>query len=811
MQRSWICGLAAVVVLASGAVMAAQPSVMATQLSVAATQPSVVATQPSLIPWPEEVVLLPGAFTVDGQTPMCATGAASKVAERLQVTIKAVQGLDLKARDCGRAGITLVLSSAAAVADPEGYTLDVSANGMRILARAEAGLYYGAMTAAQLLSAGAANVAVSANAGAAANAAAPTGAAHGSSVRLPGTHIEDLPRFRWRGLMLDPARHFLPVSDVKTIIEQMGQHKLNVLHLHLTDDQGWRIEIQRYPQLTQIGAWRTPPSNGGPGGETGVYGGFYTQEQIRDIVAYAAERYITIVPEIDLPGHAQAVVAAYPQLGVTGEHVAVSSNWGVNYCLYNTSTDSLTFVENVLDEVMALFPGRYVHLGGDEAIKDQWKASPAIQAQMKTLGIADEDAMQSWFMERLGVYLAEHGRNMVGWDEILQGGVPPSATVMSWRGTQGAITAARLGHDVVLAPAPTLYFDNLQSRRDDEPAGRLNIAPLSQVYNFEVMPTVLSAEEGRHVLGAQGNLWGEYLMSGWYLQHAAFPRVDALSEAVWTRPSRMSWAGFLSRLPAQVQRYRRQAIAAADSAFAVDFQLLNGRNAALQNAAGAGGALGSVVQLSNQTAFGKIRYTLDGSEPGLQAKLYTAPLELKPGTVIKAAVFTDDGLPLAAVRSYEFSTETLLTRSSNQLEACPGGDFGLRLPLTPNSPAAAPVYDVDLYHSCYVYPKARLSGVMALRFDIARLARNFDLANHKNQVKSHPAQTRFGELVVYQDRCETGPEIARAVLPDPVTSEARQSLQTAIAPTAGEHDLCLMFTAPTNGPLYVIGEMGLVQ
>ncbi len=324
------------------------------------------------------------------------------------------------------------------------------------------------------------------------------------------------------------------------------------------------------------------------------------------------------------------------------------------------------------------------------------------------------------------------------------------------------------------------------------------------------MPTVLSAEEGRHVLGAQGNLWGEYLMSGWYLQHAAFPRIDALSEAVWTRPSLMSWAGFLNRLSAQMQRYRRQGIAAADSAFAVDFQLLNGRIAALQNAAGAQSSAGAVL-LSNQTAFGKIRYTLDGSEPGVQAKLYTAPLALKPGTVIKAAAFTDDGLPLAAVRSYEFSADTLLTRSSNQLEACPGGDFVLRLPLTPNSPARAPVYDVDLFHSCYVYPKARLLGVMALRFNIARLARNFDLANHKNQVKSHPAQTRFGELVVYQDRCETGPEIARAVLPDPVTSEARQSLQTAIAPMAGEHDLCLMFTAPTSGPLYAIGEVKLVQ
>ena len=762
MRRSWICGLAGAALLAAGLARA---------------------TDPSLIPWPAQVTLAPGVFTVDNQTPICADGVAGKVAQRLQATLKAMQGLDLKTHRCEHAGIALVLSATAPVADTEGYTLDVNANGVRIVARAEAGLYYGAMTAAQLLSAG---------------------AVHDSSVRLVGMHIEDFPRFKWRGLMLDPTRHFLPVADVETIIEQMGQHKLNVLHLRLSDDQGWRIEIKRYPELTKVGAWRTPPSNGGPGSETDVYGGFYTQQDIREIVAYAAERYITVVPEIDMPGHAQAVVAAHPQLSVTGEQPVVSNNWGVNLYLYNTNADSLAFVKNVLDEILVLFPGKYVHLGGDEAIKDQWKASPAIQAQMKTLGVAAEEALQSWFMNQVGLYLTEHGRSMVGWDEILEGGVPSSATVMSWRGTQGAITAARLGHDVVLSPAPTLYFDNLQSHRDDEPAGRLTIAPLSQVYNFDVMPAVLSTEEGQHVLGGQGSLWSEYLLSDWYLQHAAFPRVDALSESVWTQPSRMSWAGFLERLPTQMRRYRRQAIAVADSAFAVDFEVVGGRNVALS---GGGGA----VMLANQTRFGTIRYTLDGSEPDLRAKLYTVPLTLNLGTVIKATAFGDDGLPLAAARTYEFNANTLLTRSSNQLEACPGDNLRLRLPLTPDSPATAPVYDVDLLHSCYIYPKALLSGVAALRFDIARLARNFALANHKNQVKSYPARTRFGELVVYQDRCETGPEMARVALPDPAVSEARQSVAPAIVPTPGEHDLCVIFTAPTNGPLYAIDAIRLVR
>ena len=762
MNRSWILGLAGVALVAPGLAGA---------------------TQPSLIPWPAQVMEVPGAFTVDSQTPVCADGVAGKVAQRLKATLRAVQGLDLNTHRCDRAGITLVMSATASVVDSEGYTLDVDATGMRIVARTEAGLYYGAMTAAQLLSAG---------------------TARGASVRLAGVHIEDFPRFKWRGLMLDPVRHFLSVQAVETLIEQMGQHKLNRLHLRLTDDQGWRVEIKQYPQLTQVGAWRTPPSNGGPGSESDVYGGFYTQEDIRQIVTYAAERYITVVPEIDLPGHAQAVVASYPELGVTGDRPPVSSDWGVNPYLYNTSTASLTFVKNVLDEILALFPGQYIHLGGDEAIKDQWKASPTVQAQMKTLGITDENALQSWFMEQIGTYLAQHGRSMVGWDEILEGGVPANATVMSWRGIQGAISAARLGHDVVLSPAPTLYFDNLQSHRDDEPAGRLTVAPLSQVYNFEVVPAALSLEEGSHVLGAQANLWSEYLLSDWYVQHAAFPRVDALSEAVWTPAARMGWAGFLDRLSVQMQRYRRQSIAAADSAFAVDFDVVGGRNAAVENEGGA-------VRLVNQAGFGAVRYTLDGSEPDRRAKLYTVPLTLKLGTLIRAAAFSDDGLPLAVARSYEFSADTLLTRSSNQLEACPGDNLRLRLPLTPDSPAAEPVYDVDLLQSCYIYPNAPLGRVAALRFDIARLARNFALANRKNQLKSHPARTRFGELVVYQDRCESGPEIARVALPDPAVSEARQSVQPAIAPATGEHDLCLMFTAPVSGPLYAIDAVRLVR
>ncbi len=739
------------------------------------------AAEPSLIPWPVTVEAKSGSFTVHDGSTVCAPGDAAATGQQLKDLVKAMRGLDLKT-GCGNGAIRLVLSPTAAVNDAEGYSLDVGASGATLSARNTTGLYYAAVTFSQLVS---------------------SDGAFDAPARIAGTHIADYPRFRWRGLMLDSARHFLPPGAVKVMIDQMAQHKLNTLHWHLSDDQGWRIEIKRYPELTKIGAWRTPPSNGGPGSETEPYGGFYTQDDIRGIVAYAAARHITIVPEIDMPGHAQAVVAAHPALSVPGDQPQVSPDWGVNWYLYNTDDDSIAFVKNVLDEVMDLFPGQYIHLGGDEAVKNQWKASPKIQAQMKALGITSEDALQSWFMEQMGQYLAAHGRRMIGWDEILEGGVPPSAAVMSWRGTQGAITASRLGHDVVLSPASILYFDNLQSRRDDEPAGRLGASTLSQVYNFEVMPPVLNAEEQRHVLGAQANLWSEYLLSPWYNEHAAFPRVDALSEMTWSQPSALSWSGFLKRLPAQMQRYRHQKVAAADSAFAVDFQLPDGRNAALD-------AGGGVLTLVNQTAFGQIRYTLDGSEPTPKSALYTAPLTLTLGAHIKAAAFSDAGLPLAAARAYDFSADTLLSRSSNQLRACPDGDLGLRVPLTADSPAAAPAYDIDIFHMCHVYPQARLTGIASVRVDIARLSRNYGLANDQAKVTQYPARTQFGELVILQDGCQ-GAEIARLPLTDPATTPNRKTLTAPIPATTGAHDLCLLFTAPIAGPFYAIDTVNLVR
>ena len=335
--------------------------------------------------------------------------------------------------------------------------------------------------------------------------------AFGKPVKVPAVTIRDWPRFGWRGQMLDVARHFHRCGQVKHVIDAMAQHKLNVLHLHLTDDQGWRIEIKRYPKLTEIGAWRTPPG-AGRHGTSQRYGGYLHAGTDRDLVAYAAARHITILPEIDMPGHAQAAVAAYPEeVGVTGERPAVSVDWGVNPYLFDTDERSMKFIEGVLDEVLALFPGTYIHIGGDEAVKDQWEASPRGPRADRRWGegrACDAGLVQC---ANSAKYLTSKGRRLIGWDEILEGGLPESASVMSWRGVEGAVAAAKLGHDVVLAPA-----GDVSRQSADRPQRRAQRSPSDaaarDVYKLDPMPAGMTAEKARHVLGAQGNAWSEYLL-----------------------------------------------------------------------------------------------------------------------------------------------------------------------------------------------------------------------------------------------------------------------------------------------------------
>jgi hexosaminidase len=391
---------------------------------------------------------------------------------------------------------------------------------------------------------------------------------------LPAMRIDDSPRFAWRGLMLDSARHYQSPEFIERFLGWMALHKLNVLHWHLTDDQAWRLEIRKYPRLTDVGAWRVPAgraaaSNIDPAtGRPRVYGGYYTQDTVRRIVRYAAERGITIVPEIEMPGHATAAIVAYPSLGVEGRAPAtVPADWGIYSNLFNVEDASFAFLEDVLREVMELFPSEYIHVGGDEAVKDQWRASPQVQSRMRERGIADEAALQSWFVQRIGRFLAANGRRLIGWDEILEGGLAPDATVMSWRGIDGALAAAVAGHDAVLAPWPTLYFDNRQGGGVTEPPGRGRIVDLETVYRFDPMPPTLPAAQRRHVLGLQGNLWTEHIRTEQRLQWMAFPRAAAIAELGWSPPERLDFADFKRRIAAARRWYDALGLEAADSAF----------------------------------------------------------------------------------------------------------------------------------------------------------------------------------------------------------------------------------------------------
>ncbi len=437
-------------------------------------------------------------------------------------------------------------------AGEESYRLEVSAERVVVSARDPHGLFYGAVTLWQLCS------------------AQPLRA---EGLTLSAMLISDAPRFRWRGLMLDSARHFQSPEFVMRYIDWMALHKLNVLGWHLTDDQGWRLEIKKYPRLTRIGAWRVPAGRAAQRdidpltGHPRLYGGFYSQEDVRRIVAHARARYVTIVPEIDMPGHASAAIVAYPRLGVLpAPPRAVPADWGIYPNLFNVEESTFSFLEDVLAEVMQLFPGTYIHVGADEAVKDQWQASARVQARMHELGVANEEALQGYFTHRLGEYLEAHHRRLIGWDEILQGGVPAGAAVMSWRGVEGAIAAAASGHDAVLSPAPTLYLDFRQGAGPSEPPGRGEVVSLEKVYGFNPLPGPLAAD-AQHVLGVQANLWTEHVRTEAWAAYMTWPRAAALAEVGWSPPARRDWQDFLRRLPAEFDRYRTLGIHYSDDVF----------------------------------------------------------------------------------------------------------------------------------------------------------------------------------------------------------------------------------------------------
>ncbi|WP_413253301.1 beta-N-acetylhexosaminidase [Streptomyces violaceus] len=432
---------------------------------------------------------------------------------------------------------------------PEEYRLVSDLSGILIEGGGPAGVFWGAQTLRQLL-------------GPDAYRRAPLGRDRVWAV--PHLTIEDAPRFRWRGLMLDVARHFMPKEGVLRYLDLMAAHKLNVFHFHLTDDQGWRVEIERHPRLTEIGSWRARTKTGhraSPLWEEKPHGGYYTRDDIREIVAYAAERHITVVPEIDVPGHSQAAIAAYPELGNTDviatDSLSVWDTWGINPNVLAPTDNTLRFYEGVFEEVLELFPSEFVHIGGDECPKDQWRRSATAQARIRELGLADEDELQSWFIGHFDAWLSARGRRLIGWDEILEGGLAKGAAVSSWRGYAGGIAAARAGHDVVMCPEQQVYLDHRQDPGPDEPVPIGWVRSLEDVYRFEPVPPELTSEEARHVLGTQANLWTEVMEDHARVDYQAFPRLAAFAEVAWSAlpaPEERDFAGFEHRMTAHYRR-----------------------------------------------------------------------------------------------------------------------------------------------------------------------------------------------------------------------------------------------------------------
>ena len=454
----------------------------------------------------------------------------------------------------------------------------------------------------------------------------------------------------------------------------------------------------------------------------------------------------------------------------------------------------------MLDELIDIFPGSFVHLGGDEAVKDQWERSPAVQAQIKALGLKNEDQLQSWLIDRFGTYLAAHGRRLIGWDEILEGGLPPTASIMSWRGEKGAVDAANLGHDVVLTPG-VLYIDHLQSDLPDEPPGRLDLDPIADVYAYDPSPKGLAPDKMAHVLGAQVNAWSEYLMTPGEMQHAIFPRAAALAELTWSPKASRDFAGFVARLDPLMARYGRAGIDAADSAFAAAFTLGGTRGDALRRGR-------ATVAMATQAAAGTIHYTLDGTMPTTGSMRYAGPVAVKSGTVIRAAAFAPDGHATAAVRRFDTGAAALLTRGSSDMIACPKGKLGLRVPLTADQDGAAPVFNVNIFDSCTQYPAAPLDVAGGFTVEVVRLARNYGLAHEATALRAHFAVTPFGELVIRAGGCD-GAVVASFPLPDPATAPQRLRFSGVLPKADGDRDLCLLFTAPLSDPFYTVERMQL--
>ncbi|HRN71750.1 MAG TPA: family 20 glycosylhydrolase [Ginsengibacter sp.] len=567
----------------------------------------------SIIPQPVSLNLQQGSFTIDKNTTITFNATQTELATAahyLVGQIKNISGTTLRLNHASSKTIRLKLQQTAEIGE-EGYLLHITPSDITITANSRKGIVYGMQTLFQLLPAIRTNAAL----------------------EVPCVTIKDYPRFQWRGMHLDVSRHFFGPEFVKKYIDFLAAYKFNTFHWHLTDDQGWRIEIKKYPNLTKTGAWRvdenylvwgTRPQ--AKEGEKATYGGYYTQEQVKDIVRYASERNITIVPEIEMPGHSAAAIASYPFLSCEQQHQLPMTggnykNISSNYCPGNDS--AFTFLQNVLTEVIGLFPSKFIHLGGDEVDKASWKNCPKCQKRMKEEGLKDEEELQSYFMKRMERFVSSKKRRMIGWDEILEGGLAPGATVMSWRGEQGGIAAAKMGHDVVMTPGTPLYFDHYQGDPATEPLAIGGFNSLKLVYSYDPIPAVLSEKEATHILGAQANLWAEFISAAAHVEYMVLPRMLALSEVVWSPKKDRNWNSFNERLQKHFEVFDQKGLNYSKGNFRVEIKPV-AKDGKLS------------VMLATEIYNGEVFYTTDGKDPGIFSTKYTRPVSIDSSLTLKA-------------------------------------------------------------------------------------------------------------------------------------------------------------------------------